>query len=132
MISLLSFQRQRITEERSMMSKKLALKDMENTYAADRSTEQTSNVEELYQEISVCSKFASCSQIVHLQSCAICFSFREVTLSSFFPFFQQTQDDIQQKELFLEKIHVRMTLAEEKANDLKKSFENLCGMKTFL
>lgn len=35
------------------MSKKLALKDLQDAYAADRSCGQTSNVEELYQEISV-------------------------------------------------------------------------------
>lgn len=38
------------------------------------------------------------------------------------------QDDIQAKELLLEKLRLRMIMAEEKANDLKKSFESLCGM----
>ncbi|XP_020260784.1 structural maintenance of chromosomes protein 6B-like [Asparagus officinalis] len=85
-----SLKRQRIHEERPMMSKKLALRDMQNAYAAERHIDQTANVEELYEEIS------------------------------------QIQDDIQGKELLLEKIHVRKTLAEEKANDLKKSFESLC------
>lgn len=85
-----SVKRQRISKERFVMSKRLALKDMEQAYMAEKSTEATSNVEELYQEIS------------------------------------QTQEDIQHKELSVQKIHVRLTLAEEKAKDLTKSFEILC------
>ncbi|PKA46461.1 Structural maintenance of chromosomes protein 2-1 [Apostasia shenzhenica] len=36
------------------------------------------------------------------------------------------QDDIQAKELLLEKVQVRMIMAENTASDLKRSFENLC------
>ncbi|KAF8379228.1 hypothetical protein HHK36_028659 [Tetracentron sinense] len=38
----------------------------------------------------------------------------------------KVQDEIQEKELLLEKFQVRMTEAEAKANSLKLSFENLC------
>ncbi|XP_073004017.1 structural maintenance of chromosomes protein 6B-like isoform X3 [Typha latifolia] len=38
----------------------------------------------------------------------------------------QVRDDIQGKELLLEKIKVRMVMAEEKVNDLRCSFESLC------
>ncbi|CAL5366912.1 unnamed protein product [Camellia sinensis] len=38
------------------------------------------------------------------------------------------QDDVQEKEMLLEKIHVRLKEAETRASDLKVSFENLCGM----
>ncbi|CAL5364186.1 unnamed protein product [Camellia sinensis] len=36
------------------------------------------------------------------------------------------QDDVQEKEMLLEKIHVRLKEAETRASDLKVSFENLC------
>lgn len=36
------------------------------------------------------------------------------------------QDDVQEKEMLLEKIHVRLEEAETRASDLKVSFENLC------
>ncbi|KAG1354451.1 structural maintenance of chromosomes protein 6B-like [Cocos nucifera] len=39
---------------------------------------------------------------------------------------KQVQDDIQGKEMLLEKLHVKMTMAQEKANNLKKSIEDLC------
>lgn len=38
----------------------------------------------------------------------------------------QVQDDIQRKEMLLEKLQVRMTMAQEKADNLKKSIEDLC------
>nr|CAD1840132.1 unnamed protein product [Ananas comosus var. bracteatus] len=38
----------------------------------------------------------------------------------------QVQDSIQGKELTLEKIKVKLSMAEEKSSDLKRSFESLC------
>ncbi|GMP24030.1 hypothetical protein CsSME_00001432 [Camellia sinensis var. sinensis] len=39
---------------------------------------------------------------------------------------KKIQDDVQEKEMLLEKIHVRLKEAETRASDLKVSFENLC------
>ncbi|XP_073111827.1 structural maintenance of chromosomes protein 6B [Elaeis guineensis] len=81
--------RRRINEEKHLMSKQLALRDMKNSYASQKNDDPM-NVEELYQEIS------------------------------------QVQDDIQGKDMLLEKLCVKMTVAQEKASDLKKSIEDLC------
>ncbi|XP_038976573.1 structural maintenance of chromosomes protein 6B isoform X4 [Phoenix dactylifera] len=81
--------RRRINEEKLLMSKQLALRDMKNSYASQQNDDPV-NVEELYQEIS------------------------------------QVQDDLQGKEMLLEKLRIRMTMAQEKANNLKNSIEDLC------
>lgn len=112
------------------MSKRLALKDMENTRLADRNIELTSN-DELYHEISVCLMLHFVLWIIH-QIVVLCIVLSSKVILSSFLFFQQIQEDIQHKELFLEKINVRMTMVVEKANDLTKSFETVCGMKNFL
>ncbi|KAK8963076.1 hypothetical protein KSP40_PGU004934 [Platanthera guangdongensis] len=39
----------------------------------------------------------------------------------------QVQDDIQAKWLLLEKVRMKKIMAEEKANELKRTFESLCG-----
>lgn len=81
--------RRRISEERTLMSKQLALKDMNSSRSIEPTPDTTTAVE-LQQEI------------------------------------MQVQDDIQAKGLLLEKVRLRMIMAEEKANELKRSFETLC------
>ncbi|KAH0465535.1 hypothetical protein IEQ34_005638 [Dendrobium chrysotoxum] len=82
--------RRRISEERSLMSKLLTLKDMKSSRSTEAIPDAAANEVEVRQEI------------------------------------MQVQDDIQAKGLLLEKVRVRMIMAEEKANDLKRSFESLC------
>lgn len=82
--------RQRVHEEQFLISKQMALRDMKSAYDAERNTNTTPNVEELYQEI------------------------------------EQVRDGIQVKEASLQKLQARMSVAEEKSTELKKSFEDLC------
>ncbi|KAK8964204.1 hypothetical protein KSP40_PGU012886 [Platanthera guangdongensis] len=81
--------RRRISEERTLMSKQLALKDMNSSRSVEPAPDTTTAVE-LQQEI------------------------------------MQVQDDIQAKGLLLEKVRMKKIMAEEKANELKSSFESLC------
>ncbi|KAH7659441.1 P-loop containing nucleoside triphosphate hydrolase protein [Dioscorea alata] len=86
-----SVKKRRTNEERVLMAKKLALRDMKSAYDAEfNSADHTPNVEELYQEIT------------------------------------DLQEHMQVKQMSLEKIKVRMTIAQEKASDLRSSFEKLC------
>ena len=48
------------------MSKKLALRDVKNSYVAETSSSPASNVDELHQEISVCSLILMVALILHL------------------------------------------------------------------
>jgi hypothetical protein len=48
------------------MSKKLALHDAKNSYVAETSSSPASNVDELHQEISVCSLILMFALIMHL------------------------------------------------------------------
>ena len=41
---------------------------------------------------------------------------------------QKIKAEIQEKEILLENFQLRMNEADTKANELKLSFENLCGM----
>ena len=41
---------------------------------------------------------------------------------------QKIKAEIQEKEVLLEKFQLRLNEADAKANELKLSFENLCGM----
>ncbi|KAK8956890.1 hypothetical protein KSP39_PZI000704 [Platanthera zijinensis] len=81
--------RRRISEERTFMSKQLALKDMNSSRSVEPAPDTTTAVE-LQQEI------------------------------------MQVQDDIQAKGLLLEKVRMKKIMAEDKANELKRSFESLC------
>ncbi|KAK9292001.1 hypothetical protein L1049_019954 [Liquidambar formosana] len=87
---LRNVKRRRLNAERELMSKKLALQDVKNSFVAEANSAPASTVDELRQEIS------------------------------------KIQDEIQEKEILLEKFRVRMNEAEAKAKDLKLSFENLC------
>nr|XP_009400681.1 PREDICTED: structural maintenance of chromosomes protein 6B-like [Musa acuminata subsp. malaccensis] len=85
-----SAKKRRVSEERILTSKQIALQGMKDAYAAEQNAAASeTNVEELLKEIS------------------------------------QTKVEIQGKELIQEKIRVKMTAAEEKANDLKISFKDL-------
>ena len=55
LLLLLFVQRRRLNAERNLMSKKLALQDVKNAYGAEANASSASNVDELHQEISVCS-----------------------------------------------------------------------------
>jgi hypothetical protein len=48
------------------MSKKLALRDVKNSYAAETSSSPASNADELHQEISVCLPILIFALIMHL------------------------------------------------------------------
>ncbi|KAJ0961973.1 hypothetical protein J5N97_029801 [Dioscorea zingiberensis] len=90
-VRLHSAKKRRTNEERVLMAKQLALRDMKNAYDAEyNNADHTPNVEELYQEI------------------------------------LDLQEQIQGKQMSLEKIKIRMTIAQEKASNLRSSFENLC------
>lgn len=93
--------------------------------SADNNHDTAMDTSELEAEMKVCSHFSVFTVSEYLSS----LSKQECHYFPCYLILQQLREDIEEKELLLQKINVRLTEALQKENDERASYKDFIGMK---